>query len=82
MDEDMVFAKTERGQREIALPGGELPSKLRRLLIMVDGAKSVGDLAPMTRPGEIGPTVDALLRGGYIIATDGDGSPPPEEDAA
>ena len=71
MDEKIVFEKTERGQREIAQPGGELNPKQRRILVLVDGAKSLGELAPMTRPGEIEPTVESLLHGGYIIATDG-----------
>jgi len=69
MDETIVFRKTERGQREIAQAGGELSPKLRRILITIDGVKQIGELAPLTRPGEIEGVVEALLRGGYIIAT-------------
>ena len=72
MDETIVFEKTERGQREIAQPGGELQPRLRRILIMIDGLKPIGDLAPLTRPGEIEVIVEALLRGGYIIASGGE----------
>ena len=72
MDEAIVFEKTERGQREIAQPGGELPPRLRRILIMIDGAKPIGDLAPMTRPGEIEVIVETLLRGSYIVASGGE----------
>ncbi len=72
MDEAIVFEKTERGQREIAQPGGELQPRLRRILIMIDGAKPIGDLAPMTRPGEIEVIVETLLRGGYIVASGGE----------
>jgi len=72
MDEAIVFEKTERGQREIAQPGGELQPRLRRILIMIDGAKQIGDLAPMTRPGEIEVIVETLLRGGYIVASGGE----------
>jgi hypothetical protein len=71
MDETIVFEKTERGQREIAQPGGELQPRLRRILIMIDGLKPIGDLAPLTRPGEIEVIVEALLRGGYIVASGG-----------
>ena len=72
MDETIVFEKTERGQREIAQPGGELQPRLRRILIMIDGQKPIGDLAPLTRPGEIEVIVEALLRGGYIVASGGE----------
>jgi hypothetical protein len=71
MDEALVFEKTERGQREIAQPGGELQPKLRRILVMVDGHRSLADLVPATRPGELEPIVEALLRGGYVVAASG-----------
>ena len=57
LDESLVFHKTEAGAGEVTSPTRGLPSKLRRALILVDGAKNVSDLAPMFRPGE----VDAIL---------------------
>ena len=57
LDEDLVFHKTDSGAREVAASARGLPAKLRRALILVDGAKRVADLAPMFRPGEI----DAIL---------------------
>jgi hypothetical protein len=72
MDDAIVFEKTERGQREIAQSDGELQPKLRRILIMIDGAKPIGELAPMARPGEIEPIVEALLRGGFVVAAGGE----------
>jgi len=68
MDETMVFEKTERGVREIAQASGELQPRYRRVLVLVDGTKSIADLAPLTRPGEIESTLEALLRGGYVVA--------------
>jgi len=57
LDEGLVFHKTDSGAAEIASSAHGLPPKLRRALILVDGAKSVADLAPAFRPGE----VDAIL---------------------
>ena len=53
LDENLVFHKTEAGAREIGGADRSVSSKLRRALILVDGAKSVADLAPMFRPGEV-----------------------------
>jgi hypothetical protein len=82
VDESIAFEKTERGRREIAQPVGELPPKLRRILVMIDGVKQMVDLAPLTRPGEIEQVVEALLRGGYIVATGGEpaAATPPASD--
>ena len=66
MDEDLVFHKTEKGQNEIGHPGGGLPPKQRRCLIMVDGAKSVAELSAMFRPGEIDQILEGLVAAGYI----------------
>jgi hypothetical protein len=65
-DENFVFQKTQRGADEIAAGERTLASKLRRALILVDGAKSVADLAPAFRPGEIDAILAELLSGGFI----------------
>ncbi len=57
LDEGLVFHKTDTGAAEMASPAHGLAPKLRRALILVDGEKSVADLAPAFRPGEI----DAIL---------------------
>ncbi|MBL0142859.1 MAG: hypothetical protein IPP91_12345 [Betaproteobacteria bacterium] len=57
LDENLVFHKTGTGASEIASPAHGLAPKLRRALILVDGAKRVADLASAFRPGE----VDAIL---------------------
>ena len=64
LDESLVFYKTSRGQREIAQ--GELAPKLRRALILVDGQKSVSDLAPLFRPGEVDAVLEALQASGHV----------------
>jgi hypothetical protein len=66
LDESLVFHKTALGAGEIGGAGRTLASKLRRALILVDGAKSVADLAPMFRQGEIDTILEELQAGGYV----------------
>lgn len=53
MDERLVFAKTHEGQSEVRARGFGLSLTARRVLIMVDGTRSVAELSPLLRPGEI-----------------------------
>jgi hypothetical protein len=57
LDEDLVFQRTEAGGREVAAAAAGLSPKLRRALVLVDGERSVGQLASLFRHGE----VDAIL---------------------
>jgi hypothetical protein len=66
LDENLVFHKTPLGAREVAAAERTLPAKLRRALILVDGAKSVADLAPLFRPGEIDAILAELQAGGFV----------------
>lgn len=71
LDEGLVFHKTERGQQEIAKPGGALSPKYRRCLILIDGEKTLADLAPLFRPGEISAILEELQAGGYVALEGG-----------
>lgn len=86
LDESLVFHKTSLGAEEIGGPSRSLGAKLRRALILVDGAKTVADLAPMFRPGEIDSILEELQVGGYITLGEGavafGSAPPPEAPAA
>lgn len=66
LDENLVFHKTEAGAREVGAPGLGLAPKLRRALILVDGSKSVTDLAPMFRPGEVEAILAELQSRGLV----------------
>lgn len=44
MDQTDVFGKTPDGQDEVATRARHLPARLRSLLIMVDGKRSVGEM--------------------------------------
>ncbi len=76
LDESLVFHKTALGAGEIAGPSRTLGAKLRRALIMVDGVKSVAELAPMFREGEIDAVLEELQAGGYISLEGGELAPP------
>jgi len=71
LDENLVFHKSEAGAREIASSGHGLSAKLRRALIMVDGVKTVAELAPMFRPGEIASIFAELQSMGFVTLAGG-----------
>jgi len=72
LDETLVFHKTALGAEEIGGPSRTLAAKLRRALILVDGAKSVAQLAPMFRQGEIDTILEELQAAGHISLAGGE----------
>jgi hypothetical protein len=72
MDPKLVLVKTPQGVAEVAARGGGLSMAERRILIMVDGKRTVTDLAPLLRPGEVEGVVRALEAGGFIRRVGGD----------
>jgi hypothetical protein len=66
MDGSLVFSKTPKGVAEIAMRSAQLSMTTRRVLIMVDGKRSVDELAVLLRPGEID-AVMAQLEGAGLI---------------
>lgn len=83
LDDGLVFHKTERGHAEVAQPGGGLSPKFRRCLILIDGVKTVAELSPLFRPGEIAAILDELQAGGYVALEGGaaEAAPPGAEEA-
>jgi hypothetical protein len=77
MDSRIVFTKTPKGAAEVTTRGGALTLTARRVLIMVDGKRSVGDLSPLLRPGEIDGVLANLEAQGYVLRTGGEVPPPP-----
>lgn len=75
LDETLVFHKTALGAEEIGGASRTLAAKLRRALILVDGAKSVAQLAPMFREGEIDAILEELQAAGYISLAGGEVAP-------
>ncbi|WP_157979223.1 hypothetical protein [Rhodoferax ferrireducens] len=66
----MKYIKTEKGRAEIAGRSGSLSALQRRVLIVVDGKKTVNDLGAFVRVGELDSVLDHLLRAGLIAFTD------------
>jgi hypothetical protein len=60
-----VFGKTAKGTAEIAARSGGLSLAQRRLLILVDGARSVDQLAGFVTSG-LAESLQALEGGGYV----------------
>ena len=72
------LAKTETGREEMSRRSPRLSTVERRLLILVDGDKTVNDLGTFVRVGELEPALDRLLGLG-LVAPHGDpvSLPPP-----
>jgi len=64
----VVFAKTQKGQEEIECRRGDLTPRVRRVLILVDGKRTVDDLRAMVSADDLTHTLGALEEQGYIAA--------------
>lgn len=62
----VLFAKTTKGHEEIENRSGELTPRVRRLLIFVDGKRSVEDLRGMLIADDLTHTLGMLEELGYI----------------
>jgi hypothetical protein len=66
MDGSFVYSKTPKGVAEVAARSAQLSMTTRRVLIMVDGKRTVDDLAVLLRPGEIDAVITQLESAGLI----------------
>lgn len=66
MDDTYAFSKTLRGANELGNHGSTLSPKHRRCLMLIDGKKSVRDLAAYFRPGELAPLLRELAEQGFL----------------
>ena len=62
----VVFAKTSKGHDEITTKAGGLTPRVRRVLIFVDGKKTVEDLRGMLQSDDLQHTLGMLEEEGYI----------------
>jgi hypothetical protein len=62
----VVFAKTPKGQDEVATKAGGLSPRVRRVLIFVDGKRTVEDLRGMLQSDDLQHTLGMLEEEGYI----------------
>lgn len=78
MSPGTIPEKTDQGRREISERSGSLNAVQRRLLILVDGKKTVNDLVAFARVGELDGALEFLLVQGLIAVT---GEPVPLQPA-
>lgn len=72
----VVFAKTAKGQIEVAARTGGLTPRQRRVLIMVDGKRTVDGLREMLQSDDLQHTLGLLEEEGYIeLAPEACGKP-------
>ncbi|MBL8428599.1 MAG: hypothetical protein JNJ95_01730 [Dechloromonas sp.] len=62
----VVFAKTPKGHDEIATKAGGLSPRVRRVLIFVDGKRTVDDLRSVLVSDDLQHTLGMLEEAGYI----------------
>ncbi len=65
----VVFAKTQKGHEEITTKTGGLTPRQRRVLIFVDGKRSVDDLRGMLQADDLQHTLGMLEEDGYIAVS-------------
>lgn len=62
----VVFAKTPKGHAEIETKAGGLTPRVRRVLIFVDGKRTVEDVRAMLQHDDLQHTMGMLEEAGYI----------------
>lgn len=65
------LSKTDEGRQEVSRRSPRLTTVERRLLILVDGQKTINDLGAFVRVGELEPALQQLSRLG-LVAADGE----------
>ena len=66
----MIHIKTDKGRAEITERSDALSGLQRRVLIMVDGSRTVNDLGAFVRVGELDEVLAHLQAFGFIESTD------------
>lgn len=74
MDGTLIYAKTPKGVAEVAARSAQLSMTARRVLIMMDGKRTINELAVLVRPGEIEGIVNQLEGGGLAEKASADAS--------
>ncbi|AUN96004.1 hypothetical protein [Pseudazoarcus pumilus] len=71
MDSTTVYVKTALGHEEVATRGRHVPARVRAMLIIIDGRRSVGELlANHPAPDEARDHLQTLVDGGFIAPAD------------
>ncbi len=68
MNPGTIPSKTDKGRQEMLHRSDVLSPVQRRLLILVDGHRTVNDLDAFVRVGELAPALACLFESGYVAA--------------
>jgi hypothetical protein len=83
LDDRLIYAKTPKGVAEVGTRSSAVSLAARRVLIMIDGKRTLGELAPLSPTGDIGPIVEQLEAQGMVqLASAGIPTNPPLGPAA
>ncbi len=66
MNHHFIYAKTGKADDSVAIHPHRLAARYRRFLALLDGKRSVAELATVSRPEEIQETIDYLVENGFI----------------
>ena len=70
MKQTLIFTKTEQGKKEVTQRAHKLDNQQRMLLIMVDGKKTVADMAKQLAAfGDISSALETLVEAGLIAVS-------------
>jgi hypothetical protein len=75
LNDKLVYSKTPKGVAEVAARGGALSMAARRVLIMIDGKRSLGELAAMLRNNDLDSTIGLLETQGFVQRAGGGSAP-------
>lgn len=75
LNDKLVYSKTPKGVAEVAARGGALSMAARRVLIMIDGKRSLGELAAMLRNNDLDSTIGLLETQGFVQRAGGSSAP-------
>jgi len=67
-DPGTVYVKTASGRDEVACRNGGLSQRERRVLIVVDGQRTVAELIALFSPGELEAALPVLVEKGLVVA--------------
>lgn len=67
MDGTLIYAKTPKGIAEVSARSAQLSMTTRRVLIMMDGKRTVEELAQLVRAGEIDGIIAQLEGAGLVM---------------
>lgn len=76
----VIFVKTPKGTEEMTARSGGLTPRVRRVLIMIDGKRTVDDLRAMALADDLSHTIGELEEAGFIEMLKQADSPAPAAD--